>query len=72
MSQEDVCIRTLLIIAVLLLCFPVVFAYIDPGSGGMVVSSVGNMIVGFFALVAAFVLLRFIKPLKNHIRRIGR
>ena len=52
-----------------------VFAYIDPGTAGMVIGSVGGsiwpLIVGFFAAIGSFLML-FIKPIKKRITSLWR
>ncbi|MBR9707309.1 MAG: hypothetical protein GOV15_02635 [Candidatus Diapherotrites archaeon] len=47
--------RKIMIITNLLLLSPSVFAYIDPGTGGMIIGSMGPAILAFIgALLATF------------------
>jgi len=48
------------------------FAYIDPGTGGMIISSLWGIITGFLLAVAGFILTYFIRPLKRLLKRAAR
>lgn len=41
-------------------------AYIDPGTGSLVLSSIWNYVAVFFGVVGGFILLRVINPIKRH------
>lgn len=47
--------------------FSYVFAYIDPGTGGYLISSIWSAIVGFFAIILGIVIRFFRHTLKNFI-----
>lgn len=42
--------------------------YIDPGTGGMIVSSLWTVIAGFIAVIAGFIAASFIRPLRKAFR----
>ncbi len=44
--------------------------YIDPGTGGMIVSSLWAVISGFLAMIATFLLAYFVRPLKKILSKI--
>jgi len=41
------------------------FAYIDPGTGGIIAGSLWPLIVAFFSAIAAFLVKYFWKPIKK-------
>ncbi len=49
----------------ILLCTTKVSAYIDPGTGGMIVGSAWPFILGILAAVGGFFLRYFFKPIKK-------
>ncbi len=46
-----------------------VLAYIDPGTGGMIVSSIWPVIVSIFVAIGAF-FLKFFTPIKNGFKKL--
>jgi len=63
-------IFTVNLIIISLIFIPSCFAYIDPGTGGYLISSIFSFILGFFALVLGIVLRFFRHTLKNFILKI--
>ncbi len=51
-----------------LAALPAALAYIDPGTGGLVLGSTWGLLASALGAVGAFVLFRLIKPLKNRIK----
>jgi hypothetical protein len=45
-------------------------AYIDPGSGGMIIGSLWSTIVGFFGLIIGFLGIYFFKPIKKFFKNV--
>lgn len=45
-------------------------AYIDPGTGGMIIGSIWPVIVAFFAAIGGFFVKVFWKPIKNFFSKI--
>ncbi len=66
------CVRIALLTLALYLSLPSAAAYIDPGTGGLIVNSWGAYVIGVVGAVGAFIALRFIKPLKIRIKNIIR
>lgn len=57
---------SLLIVLMVLINTKNVFAYIDPGTGGMIIgNSLWPFIIGIFALIGGFFLKYFFKPIKK-------
>jgi len=48
------------------------FAYIDPGTAGLVFSSLWGLVAGILALIGAFLMTYFFKPLKKALTKIVR
>ncbi len=47
-----------------------VYAYIDPGTGGMILGSIWSTIAAVFALISAFFIRHFIEPIKRRIHKL--
>ncbi len=47
-----------------------VSAYIDPGTGGMILGSIWSTIAAVFAIISAFLVRHFIEPIKRRIREL--
>jgi len=45
-------------------------AYIDPGTGGMILGSIWSSILGFFSLVLGFFGIYFFKPIKRFFKNV--
>jgi len=56
--------RSLLLITVALLSVEQALAYIDPGTGGMIIGSIWPFIVAVFAAIGGF-FLKFFRPIKT-------
>lgn len=52
-------------LAMLIILTEKAFAYIDPGTGGMVVGSLWPMILAILAVIGSFFVKIFYKPIKN-------
>jgi len=59
-----------IIILIVFIELKVVSAYIDPGTGGMVVGSVWPFILGVFAAIGGFFLECFFKPIKKGVLKL--
>lgn len=44
---------------------PSAFAYIDPGTGGMIIGSLWLVIAGIFAIIFGFIVKYFSQPIKK-------
>ena len=49
-----------------------VFAYIDPGTSGMIIGSLWQTILAFFGMIVAFLIINPTKKLINKIRNNGK
>ena len=47
-----------------------VYGYIDPGTGGMVLGSLGSLIAVVFAIIGGFLAKFFIHPIKKTISKV--
>lgn len=54
--------------AALFIFLPDVYAYIDPGTGSLILSSFWSYILGIFGIISGFVLLRVITPVKKWLK----
>ena len=45
-------------------------AYIDPGTGGMILNSIGSWVIGILSAIFGFIILYFFRPLKNKIKKL--
>lgn len=57
--------KTIIITLLSLLLIQTSFAYIDPGTGGMIIGSIWPVIIAFFSAVCAFLVKIFWNPIKN-------
>ena len=48
------------------------FAYLDPGTGGVIIGSIWPLIVALFSAIGAFIIKWFWKPIKRAFSRILR
>jgi len=53
-----------------LMTMKIVLAYIDPGTGGMIVGSIWPFIVAVLAAIGAFFLRYFFQPIKKAVLRL--
>lgn len=63
------CIKRCIAIGAILVWLPGALAYIDPGTGGLVVGSWWIYLIGLFGAIGAFITLRFIRPLIARIKK---
>lgn len=57
--------KKFILIGISLLSMPLTYAYLDPGTGGVILSSIWPLIVAFFAAAVAFIVKWFWKPIKR-------
>ncbi len=48
------------------------FGYIDPGTTGLVLNSVWSYVIGLFGVIAGFVFVKFINPIKKWLKSMRR
>jgi len=57
--------KKLILVSAILLCTLKVSAYIDPGTGGMIIGSVWPFILAILAAIGGFFFRYFFKPIKK-------
>ena len=57
--------RSCFLVLAVLLCTIKVSAYVDPGTGGMIIGSIWPFILGILAAICGFFFRYFIKPIKK-------
>ena len=60
--------KRLVLFAFFFAIFPESMAYIDPGTGSLIISSAWSYILGLLSIISGFVLLRIISPMKKWIK----
>lgn len=72
MGGMDWAVKLCVAAGALFLSLPYALGYIDPGTGGLVVSSTGSYLLALLGAAGAFVAVRLIKPLAACVRRLLR
>ena len=57
--------KSYLLVSAILLCTTKASAYVDPGTGGMIVGSIWPFILAILAAIGGFFLRYFFKPIKK-------
>jgi len=57
--------KSCFLVLAILLCTIKVSAYVDPGTGGMIIGSIWPFILGILAAIGGFFLKYFFKPIKK-------